>query len=1026
MLHLKVMLRQMLTFEGIPNIGEWEEILLRLALRIAREMTFTALPHRQGQDMDVRRYVKIKKIPGGTPKDSEYVNGAVITKNVAHKQMSRLQANPRVMLVTFPLEFSRVEGQYLHFGQILRQEKEYLGNLASRIAALRPHVVLVEQSVSRLALEALAQHNIAVARTVKPSAIQTVSRMTQGDVFSSMDKLALEPRLGHCTRFCIQSYDHALIPGQRKTYMRFEGCNRDMGCTIILRGGDLETLRRIKKVTRFLTFIVRNLKLETHLWKDSVISLPSFNAQAIPPSGSRHLQLNRSTSVPTSSVMEVASVAGGNDDEDLPNEDAERLRLTRRIDESLEPYTNTFISVSATLRFPPPYPIRRMKELDNSLMDAKRAWEDEIVRIEERLHLHKQEETVKEVATPAVTLEVPEPQQGGNRDDIVAQIDALVVTDRSTTKDGLPMTSTLDDYFTFKPGLPTTPFSSNALMQSGSNFVHTEEPEHPKTEVDIFHQSSYSLLKWQHEEHRRIWEWYLRKNQDDFFDVEKYQCIHLREYIIPGPDAGHRPCFSPCLRRIKFYGENDLTLGRFIEKVVNDTLVNFLDPKAICTGKGCDQPLARHCKVYVHNETRLFVAVEQWGGQIIGRSSPSPSPYPSPYPSPDLITTWSACRVCGSATPFIPVSEEMQRYSFAKFLELHFYPADVKLVQGAGCQHNIYQHHIRYFASKGMTVRFQADPVVPYELVYPPFHIRVRPETQLDLKNDEFTRLHLRNDRWYSALVDELKSISIDASTGDEEHDARLLADVNALIIRAEAEREDICRLINQLYRDSLPTDTLGLNKVHAYRRDKRVAWDIDFDRLPKARPLLVKRNSRRASAFGTVRAMWPGFDNSQLPSSSVSEAEEYPLNKRFTSSPSETSETESGVDLEKKAAGLEKDNIDSEKRGIDSEKKGTDLAKGGVDLENISPEVDVVDGQTPREDKAKSDPDSDSTIGAVREEIALPTTFVPSESVSFLECYIVFVILLIPFLCRNKTQGCLPKIHLSVRHDCREVLLKI
>ena len=1036
MLHLKVMLRQMLTFEGIPNIREWEEILLRLALRIAREMTFTALPHRQGQDMDVRRYVKIKKIPGGNPSDSEYVNGAVITKNVAHKQMSRLQANPRVMLVTFPLEFSRVEGQYMHFGQILRQEKEYLGNLASRIAALRPHVVLVEQSVSRLALEALAQHNIAVARTVKPSAIQTISRMTQGDVFSSMDKLALEPRLGHCTRFCIQSYDHPLIPGQRKTYMRFEGCNRDMGCTIILRGGDLETLRRIKKVTRFLTFIVRNLKLETHLWKDSVISLPSFNAQAIPPSGSRHLQLNRSTSVPTSSaslpsdgmssiqpsLTEVASVVGGDDDEDLPNEDAERLRLTRRIDESLEPYINTFISVSATLRFPPPYPIRRMKELDNALMDAKRAWEDEIVRIEERLHSHKQEETVKVVVTP---VDVPEPQQGGNRDDIVAQIDALAVKDRSTTKDGLPPASTQDDYFTFKPGLPNTMFSNIVLVQHGTN-LHTEEPERPKTEADIFHQSCYSLLKWQHEEHRRIWEWYLRKNQDDFFDVEKYQCIHLREYTIPSPDAGHRPCFSPSLRRIKFYGENDLTLGRFIEKVVNDTLAHFLDPKAICTGKGCDQPLARHCKVYVHNETRLFVAVEQWGGQIIGRSSPSPSL----YPSPDLITTWSACRVCGSATPFIPVSEEMQRYSFAKFLELHFYPADVKLVQGAGCQHNIYQHHIRYFASKGMTVRFQADPVVPYELVYPPFKIRVRPETQLELKNDEFKRLHMRNDHWYSALVDELKSISIDASTGDEKYDARLLADINALIIRAEAEREDICRLINQLYRDSLPTDTLALNKIHAYRRDKRVAWDIDFDRLPKARPAqhtVTKRNSKRASAFGTVRAMWPdfsAFDNS-LPSSSVSEAEEYTLKTRIISSPSETSEAESGFDLEKNGV-LEKGSIDSGERDIDSEKDGTDLAKGGVNLENLSTEVDVVDGQTPREDKAKSDPESDSTIGAAREEVVLPTTFVPPESVSFLGCYISFAILLMPLLCRNKTQGCLLKIHLSARHNCRDPLIKI
>jgi 1-phosphatidylinositol-3-phosphate 5-kinase len=56
--------------------------------------------------------------------------------------------------------------------------------------------------------------------------------------------------------------------------------------------------------------------------------------------------------------------------------------------------------------------------------------------------------------------------------------------------------------------------------------------------------------------------------------------------------------------------------------------------------------------------------------------------------------TWGACHVCGSTTPFIPVSKEMQRYFFGKFIELHFYSADVKLVQGAGCQHNIYQHHI--------------------------------------------------------------------------------------------------------------------------------------------------------------------------------------------------------------------------------------------------------------------------------------------------------------------------------------------
>ena len=393
MSHLRLMLHQMLTTENIPNIEEWEETLLKMALRIARELTFTAHPQRQGTDMDVRRYVKIKKIPGGAPKDSEYVDGAVITKNVSHKTMSRLQQNPRVMLVTFPLEFNRVEGQYMHFGQIVRQEKEYLGNLASRIAALRPHVVLVEKSVSRLALDALAKHNIAVARTVKPSAIQFIARMTQGDLFSSMDKLASEPRLGHCSRFRIQTFDHPLIPGRRKTYMRFEGCNREMGCTIVLRGGDIDTLRRVKKVTRFLTFIVRNLKLETHLWKDSVITMPTPGQEAVPASYKMRfgpvthasplsVPLSNSTvRLPPFQQTDVSQQTPmeTEDPDELPDDDADQLRLSRRIQQSLDPYLSTFISVSATLRFPPPQPIRRMKELDDELIRVKQACEDEFV-----------------------------------------------------------------------------------------------------------------------------------------------------------------------------------------------------------------------------------------------------------------------------------------------------------------------------------------------------------------------------------------------------------------------------------------------------------------------------------------------------------------------------------------------------------------------------------------------------------------------------------------------------------------------
>ena len=930
MSHLQLMLRQMLTKEDIPNVTEWEETLLKLALKIARELTFTAHPHRQGPDMDVRRYVKIKKIPGGAPRDSEYVDGAVITKNVAHKTMTRSQRNPRVMLVTFPLEFSRVEGQYMQFGQIVRQEKEYLGNLVSRISAYRPHVVLAENSVSRLALDALAKQGIAVARSVKASAVQFVARMTQADVFSSMDKLALEPRLGHCARFRIQTFDHPLIPGQRKTYMRFEGCNREMGCTIVLRGGDRETLRRIKHVTRFLTFIVRSLKLETHLWKDSVISLPPLTADAVPS----NYPFRPSVSGSPSYCDRSASSSGltpidRNARADLLDDDAEHLRLSRRIQQALDPYLTTFISVSATLRFLPPYPLSRMKELDDELIRAKHAWEDEVVRREE-----KQPSTPIRRSTSTSQL--------SDQDDIKAQIEslpspALVMT----PSPGETLFSENElGYFDYKPSLASSQAASSATLPPARTPI--EDSLVLKSTEDIALESQFNLVKWQHQEQQRIWEWYLRKNADDF-NVEKYQCISLREYNFPIEECGRRAsCFPPSLRYITYYGENDCTLGQFIESSTADTLSWIMDPKPPnCTGKGCNQPLARHCKIYVHNETKIFVAVEQWDGQIIGLG-----------PTPELTTTWSACRICGSATPFIPISEEMQRYSFAKFLEHHFYPADVQLVHGAGCEHNIYQHHIRYFAKRGMTVRFQADPITLHEIVFPPMRIRVRPETQLRLKNADYERLMNRTSRWYTALVNDLTLIRTDAATGDEEADAKLTSELNQHILRAESERAEVVRTVDEIYRDSPSTDTLALNQVRSYLQDKIVAWQVDFDKLPKPKGGRSDKSSRRTSTFGTVRAIWPrrfdlpGAYDHPVPSSSVSEAEETtqptPM-RRLTgdsfvspSSASEASETEGPI------------------------KVNETQAPGKV----VEPQTDssTIPEATP---SMKSDPESDSTIEA-------------------------------------------------------------
>ena len=151
------------------------------------------------------------------------------------------------------------------------------------------------------------------------------------------------------------------------------------------------------------------------------------------------------------------------------------------------------------------------------------------------------------------------------------------------------------------------------------------------------------------------------------------------------------------------------------------------------------------------------------------------------------------------------------------------------------------------------------------------------------------------------------------------------------------------------MYKSSSPTDTIALNQVRAKRQDLIVAWQQDFDRLPKPRLSqsdVLNKNAGRASAFGSVR-IWPrryNFDFPYAQYANMSEAEEYgsPSTRRLTvdstMSASETSE----------ASGSES--------AAEPVKSPRPLLEPGNEVKATAV------GSPTTETK---DPDSDSTIGA-------------------------------------------------------------
>ncbi len=260
----------MLRDAEVLHVSSWEKALIP----ILRQCTDDVNPDvDRGDDIDVRNYIKLKKIPGGKPRDTAYVSGIVFTKNVALRSMPRSIPNPRILVITFAIEYARHQTHFMSLEPVIAQEKEYLRNLVSRIAALQPQVLLVQRNVSGLALEFLEKEGIAVVYNVKSTVLNAVARCTGLRMISSVDKLAMDPsHLGFCESFDVKTFVHRKI---KKTYIFLSGCQKELGCTIVLRGAEDQELVKLKRVTEFMTYVFYNLRLETCLMRDEFVDTPT-------------------------------------------------------------------------------------------------------------------------------------------------------------------------------------------------------------------------------------------------------------------------------------------------------------------------------------------------------------------------------------------------------------------------------------------------------------------------------------------------------------------------------------------------------------------------------------------------------------------------------------------------------------------------------------------------------------------------------------------------------------------------------
>ncbi|KAI0837156.1 hypothetical protein F5Y06DRAFT_272115, partial [Hypoxylon sp. FL0890] len=798
--HVRKLLRQLLQDSDIPNVSAWEKALVPILLKCTSSVDPDI---DRGDDIDIRHYVKLKKIPGGRPGDTCYVSGVIFTKKLALKSMPRRMANPRVVLVSFPIEYQRHQQQFMSLQPVIEQEREFLRQLVNRIIALRPQLLLAEKSVSGLALQFLSDAKISVAYNVKPSVLSAVSRCLETEVISSVDMLALPPnqfQTGKSTGYEVKTFVNEDIPGRKKTYIFLSSYQEELGCTIALRGASTPILAKLKRITEFMVYVVYNLKLESCLMRDSLIQLPTSEDMSTDPSqttGGSMISLGTKTSttddetqksLPTSQE-EVPSSQDSHPSEKtaegLPgniipqdqlllqsmqqndrlislhethsrtNHDSsvpEDIPMPTFYSDMVAKYETKILSASPFVKFAPPYLLMKAREQERKLVHLKRLRDQDMIN--ERMDDEKSNPQKFQLIKPKMVLET------GHK-------------------------------------------APRQIME----ILHA------------VHDAEYDKALFNYQTNTRQWENYIQGNIGLFEPYAHQNIIVLHSVICTESKI---PCLEPTLIAIGFYDEHvdrssgmdpDCTLGQYIEDICYGA-------DSTCTANGCDRKMYEHHRTYVHGEARITIFIEQ---DMRGRLRS------------ENIMMWSYCKHCKRETKEMEMSKGTWKYSFGKYLELSLWSRGTRLVRdededGWNCPHDHHRDHIRYFGLDDKIVRVHYDPIDLLEIIVPRARITWNVEHDLNMKNEIFCNAQDRWNRFTASVKARLKAINTESILSEKIEACK--AEVERLFKKIQDDHTSLIRKLQDKYMESKYYEVIPFNVMLREMLVKVAEWDATFTKF--------------------------------------------------------------------------------------------------------------------------------------------------------------------------------------------------
>lgn len=242
---------------GTKFVSRWSKLMCNLALQAVRTVAKEVGTGKM--EVDIKRYARVEKVPGGEIEDSQVLDGVMLNKDITHPKMKRKIENPRIVLLDCTLEYKKGESQTNieiskeeDWNKILEMEETQVKAMVESILMVKPDLVITEKGVADLAQHYLMKAGVTALRRVRKTDNNRIARAVGATIVNRVEDLQESDVGTLCGLFEVEK-----IGDEYFTFLI--KCKTPKACTILLRGPSKDILNEIERNLQDAMSVARNV-----------------------------------------------------------------------------------------------------------------------------------------------------------------------------------------------------------------------------------------------------------------------------------------------------------------------------------------------------------------------------------------------------------------------------------------------------------------------------------------------------------------------------------------------------------------------------------------------------------------------------------------------------------------------------------------------------------------------------------------------------------------------------------------------